>query len=248
MNTFLLCAGVHGDERGLDYLQRIVENRRPAGILFAGGVLPTARCYEPRTTLWGLTRPDARFVERFFQTLGRLNVFSAVIPGTDAPMEEFLQMGMHAEVEFANVHLAHATLVSRNGLAVIGLGGWVSEGTACEIDCCPRTLARYYLRSLATATQPNTVLLLARSPASSVGGSLLSAELIDTLHPHLCVVGDGHEGPGVRRVARTLVVNPGSLAEGRAAWLDLRRRAEDRVELLDQSAGRPVAVTPGSAS
>lgn len=247
MNTFLLCAGVHGDERGLECLQRIVENRRPDGILFAGGILPTARCYEPRISLWELTRPDARFVERFFQTLGRLKVFSAVIPGSDAPMEEFLQLGMHAEVEFPNVHLAHATLVGQDGLAVTGLGGWVSEGSACEVDCCPRTLARYYVRSLAATNRPHTVLLLARSPTGPAGGSLLSAELIDSLHPQLCVVGDGQDGPSVWKVAHTLVVYPGSLAAGRAAWLDWRRSAENRVELLDESAARPGAATPEAA-
>jgi hypothetical protein len=250
VNTFLLCSGVHGQARGLDWLRRVVETRRPDGILFAGGVLPLERCYKPKVTLWGMTRADAEFVERFFRTLGDLGVFSAVIPGAgDTPLEEFLRLGMHAEVEFPAVHLAHATLAVRDGLAVTGLGGWVSEGSACELDCCPRTLALYHLRALLGANQPHRVLLLARPPAGPLGGldgSRLSAELIDSLHPSLCVVGGGSEGAAVCQVAHTLVVNPGFLADGRAAWLDWRRGAEQRVELLDDKASHVVAATPPS--
>jgi Icc-related predicted phosphoesterase len=250
MNTLLLCSGIRGKQRGLDCLRRAVETRRPAGVLFAGGVLALERCYEAKISNWGMTREDALFAERFFETLGELGVFSAVIPGAgDTPLEEFLRLGMHAEVEYPEVSLAHATLITRNGLAVTGLGGWVSEGAACEVDCCPRSLARYYLRSLAAANQPHKVLLLARPPAgpSDSDGSVLSAELIDSLHPSLCVAGDAGEGASVRRVVHTLVVNPGSLSEGRAAWLDWRLGAADRVELLDEHTTLFAAAAPSPA-
>jgi Icc-related predicted phosphoesterase len=248
VNTFLLCSGIHGEERGLDTFRRLVDGRQPDGILFAGGVLAVGRCYEPKVTLWGMTREDAIFVERFFETLDELNVFSAVIPGrSDTPLDEFLRLGMNAEVEFPSVHVVHATVVTRNGMAVAGLGGWVSDGSAYELDCCSRTLAQYYVRSLAAATQPHKVLLLPRPPgvAGIPGGSLVSAELIDSLHPHLCLAGDGIDTPSVQRVAHTLVVCPGFLADGRAAWLDWRRPAGERVELLD--AARMRAASPRAA-
>jgi hypothetical protein len=247
VNTFLLCGGVHGEERGLDHLQRLVASHRPDGILFAGGVLSPCRNYQPKITLWGMTREDGLFVERFFRTLGELAVFSAVIPGSrDTPLEEFLRLGMCAEVEYPNVHLAHATLVTRDGLAVTGLGGWVSDGAACELDCCPRTLARYYVRSLLTAEQPHKVLLLGTPPAARptvIGGSVLSTELIDSLHPNLCVTGDDDGGTSVRRMVHALVVAPGSLSNGRAALLDWRRPVDERVQLLGERSGQAVPPT-----
>jgi hypothetical protein len=250
MNTFLLCSGVHGEDRGLHAVRLLVEVRRPDGILFAGGVLPVGRRYGPKITLWGMTREDSIFVERFFATLGGLGVFSAVIPGAeDTPLEEFLRLGTCAEVEFPSVHVVHANPATRDGMAVAGLGGWISEGAACELDCCSRTLAKYYVRPLSAATQPHKVLLLPRPPgaAGKPGTSLLSAELIDSLHPHVCVVGDGNEAPPVQRVAHTLVVCPGSLAQGRAAWLDWRRPPADRIQLLDDGTAQALAATPITA-
>jgi hypothetical protein len=236
----------------LNHLQRMMDSHRPDGILFAGGVLSPCRNYQPKTTLWGMTREDGLFVELFFRTLGELAVFSAVIPGShDTPLEEFLRLGMYAEVEYPNVHLAHATLVTRDGLAVTGLGGWVSEGAACELDCCPRTLAQYYVRSLLTADQPHKVLLLGSPPAvrpTAPGGSVLSTELIDSLHPNLCVTGDEGAGASVRRMVHALVVAPGSLSDGCAAMLDWRRPVDERVRLLGEPRGQPVSPTARLAS
>jgi Icc-related predicted phosphoesterase len=240
MNTFLLCSGVNGQVDSLDRLQQAVEYLRPEGILFAGGVLALGRAYEPRATEWGISREDARFLERFYQAIGSMNVFTVLIPGAmDTPLDEFLRIGMHAEVEFPAVHIAHATLITSDGVAVIGLGGWVSEGPACELDCCSRTMAQYHLRVLADARQPHRILLLGRPPVGSCGkqeGSLLTAELIDSLRPSLCVTGGGDGGQRIQRVAHTLIVNPGYLSDGKAAWLDWRRSAASTVELLDLNA------------
>jgi hypothetical protein len=47
------------------------------------------------------------------------------------------------------------------------------------------------------------------------------------------VVGGPSALRGTQRVARTLVVNPGQLAEGWAAWLDWSAPSGEQVELLD---------------
>jgi hypothetical protein len=248
MKTLLLCSGVNGEERGLDWLQRIVESGRPEGILFAGGVLNEGRYYDATVMPNGMARQEARFVERFFETLGKLGVWSAVIPGAfDTPLEEFLQMGMAAEIEFPGVHMAHATLVPEGDVAVIGLGGWVSERQAVEVEPCSRTMAHYYLRVLNAAKQPHTALLLAKPPTGRLGeteGNSMSGELIDSLRPSVCVVGDGSGRPGIDRVAHTLVVNPGFLADGRAAWLDWRRTPAQRVELMNLAEAVNCGVVP----
>src|SRR5260370_19300527 len=48
MKTLLLCGGVYGEERGLDWLRRIVEAGQPEGIPLAGGVLKQGRPSPPR--------------------------------------------------------------------------------------------------------------------------------------------------------------------------------------------------------
>jgi hypothetical protein len=222
----------------LDWLRQVVAKRRPDGILFAGGVLDPARHYAPQTTTeWGLTAEDARFLEQFFETLGHLSLFSAVIPGpVDTPLEDFLRMGMHAELEFPGVHLAHATLVEKGDIAVCGLGGGIADGPSMDPTTCSRTLAEYHLRSLWTAKQPHKILLLATPPIGPLGGEQGGAvinDLIDSYHPSLCVVAGPSERRGTQRIASTLVINPGHLAESWAAWLDWNRPTDECVEFLN---------------
>jgi hypothetical protein len=237
MRRFVACSGVRGRSKALSWLRRLVEKRRPDGVLFAGGVLDRGWRCTTDTAPCALTRDEAIFVEKFFQTVGGLGVFSAIIPGpADAPLDEFLRLGMAAEVEFPGLHIVHATPAEKGDVIVCGMGGCVVDGPAAELDVCSRTRAEYQLRPMWTARQPRKVLLLARPPTGALGGekgSRLIAELVDSFHPSLCVVAGPSERRGTRRMASTLVVNPGYLAEGWAAWLDWGREADDRVELLD---------------
>jgi hypothetical protein len=238
MRRFLICGGAYSRSKALEALRHLVQVRQPEGVLFAGGVVGGLRQYAVRgNTPWGLTREDALFIERFFETLGDLGVFAAVIPGpADTPLEEFLRMGMHAEVDFPGVHLVHATLVQKGDVAVCGIGGRIGNGAVVDRDSFPRTLAEYHLRPLLAARQPHRILLLSVPPTGPLGGdegTPLIGDLIDSHHPSLCVVGGSDACRGCQRLARTLVVNPGSLAEGSAAWLDWGRPAAEAVEFLD---------------
>jgi Icc-related predicted phosphoesterase len=238
MRRFLVCTGVHGRPKSLEWLRQAVEHRRPEGILFAGGVLDTARHYAARTTTaWGLTHEDALFLEQFFKTLGKLRLFSAIIPGPgDTPVEDFLRMGMHAEIEFPDLHLVHATLVEKGDIAICGIGGLLADAAACEREICSRTMAEYHLRPLWVAKQPHKILLLAVPPTGALGGAegcTLAGQLLDSYHPSLCVVAGPSERRGTQRVAHTLVLNPGHLAEGWAAWLDWNREVPEQVEFVN---------------
>lgn len=237
MRRFLICSGVHSRPKSLEWLQRAVETRHPDGILFAGGVLDMGRQYTSRTTPWGLTHDDAIFIEKFFETLGHIGIFSAVIPGpVDTPLEDFLRAGMHAEVTYPNLHMAHATLIERGDVAVSGIGGCIMEGHMTDVDRYSRTVAEYFLRPFRLAPQPHTVLLLATPPLGPLGGSdgsRVVSELIDSYHPSLCVVNGPHETRGVQHIAHTTIVNPGHVAEGWAAWLDWNRDLNDQVSFLN---------------
>jgi Icc-related predicted phosphoesterase len=220
----------------LEWLRQAVANRRPEGVLFAGAVLDSSREYKARITPWELTHDDAVFLVNFFETMGNLGVFTAVVPGsTDTPLEEFLRLGMNAEVEFPRLHLVHATLVEKGDVAVCGAGGRICEGRMIETDVCSRTLIEYHLRTFWAVKQPHKILLLATPPTGPLGGaegSRLTSDLIDSYYPSLCVVAGPNECRGIQRIAHTLVVNPGHLAHGWAAWLDWNRSVEDQVKFF----------------
>lgn len=236
MRRFLICAGACGQAGALEGLRHWAEARRPDGILFAGGILGRPRQYQARAaTQWGMTREDALFLEKFFATLGGLRCFTALIPGpADTPLDEFLRLGMHAEVEHPGLHLAHATLIAEKDVAVCGMGGCLTNECMPESDYFSRPKVEYYLRSLWSAVQPRKILLLPEPPFNGLSGPedrRLPDTLVDSYHPTLCIIGGDHRG--FRRVASTLVVNPGRLADGHAAWLDWGRTTSDQVELLD---------------
>jgi Icc-related predicted phosphoesterase len=242
MKRFLVCGGVHGSETALTWLRQTLIERRPNGLLFTGGILSPNRCYAPSITEWGLTRDDARFMEHFFETLGECDVFTAVLPGPyDTPLEDFLRMGMHAEQEYPNLHLAHASLIEEDGVAVCGVGGCLVEEDCQEADTTSRIRANYHLRTLDVADHFRKLLLLPAPPCSLGGekeGRLIDS-LIDGHSADLCAVAGPTEHRGIQRIARTLIVNPGCLADGSAAWVDWRRHPGGHVEFLDDPTVRP---------
>ena len=205
--------------------------------MFAGGILSPARQVVPRSSPWGLTPEDERFVHEFLESLGELGTFCAVIPGPNfQPMDEFYRLGIAGELEFPNVHVAHATLLEERDVAICGLGVTLSEETLMREDCYSRVRANFFLRPLRTSTKPRKILLLPEPPPGAVGwpeGNILIGEIIDGLRPSLCVVAGKTDRRGVQRIASTLVVNPGTLADGSAAWLDWNQRSDDQVEYLE---------------
>lgn len=238
MRRFLLCSGIYGQAQALDRLEALVHERRPDAVLFVGGVLQQAREHAPMLRgEFGYTKQDGIFVERFFATLGRLDVFSAILPGVfDAPIELFLHTGMKAELEYPGLHVVHATPMSDGDLAIFGLGASIDGYTDTNIGYCSWTLANYYLRPLATTEKPRTMLLLSE-PLQSWHGEeenrRLTEALITSYHPQVCVLGRPCPSRGVERIASTLVISPGYLVDGCAAWLDWSRPRDHQVELID---------------
>jgi hypothetical protein len=237
MRRFLLCSGVYGNKSSIDWLRRLSTERRPEAILFAGGILSQERKVVPRSASpWGLTLEDERFAHEFLSALGTLRVFSAVIPGANfEPEDDFFRIAMAAELEFPNLHVVHATLVEEHDLAICGLGVAITEQPLMREDAYTRLKALYFLRCLRTSRKPRKVLLLPDSPPGVLGGphgNIVIGDLIDGLKPNLCVVAGSTERRGVQRIASTLVVNPGHLTDGSAAWLDWDRSGDDQVEFL----------------
>jgi len=228
MKTLLACCGLDGDLTALDRLRVTVREKRPDAVLFAGGVLRPGREYDG----WDLTLDDARFVEDLLHTLGGLGVFTAIIHGrADEPADELLRLAMNAELEYPALRIAHGTLCHDGELAVCGVGGRVCDGPAYELGLWSRTQAELSARSLRSATAPRKALLLATSAEEEV-----CAALIGRAGPGLCVA-PGEDGRwGSRRVGGAVVVCPGHLAEGMAAWV--KWDGEPEVSFLDLVSGQ----------
>jgi Icc-related predicted phosphoesterase len=106
-------------------------------------------------------------------------------------------------------------------------------------DSYSRVSAQYFLRALGSSGKPRKVLLLSEPPPGPLGGqegNLIVGDLIDWLRPSLCVVAGPTERRGLQRIASTLIVNPGHLADGSAAWLDCDRSGDDQVEFCKTDA------------
>jgi hypothetical protein len=237
MKRLLLCSGVCGKRSGLECLHRFASEQRPEAILFAGGILSPERQMAPRASSpWGLTLEDERFLQEFGAALGRLGVFSAVIPGPNfQPLDEFYRWGLALELEFPHVHMAHATLVEERDLAVCGLGAAIDDTTLMRENSYSRVRALYFLRPLRTSVKPRKVLLLPEPPPGVLGGpegNRAIGEIIDGSGPGLCVVAGRTERRGLQAIASTLIVNPGSLADNSAALVDWDRSGNDQVEFL----------------
>ncbi|MGL4549724.1 MAG: hypothetical protein ACRC33_00945, partial [Gemmataceae bacterium] len=214
MKTFLVCCGLDGRPDALGLLEAAVRERKPDGLLFAGGVLAREHEYAASlTTEFGHTRAASLFLERFFTALGRLDVFAAVIPGAaDAPLDPFLRIGMMAELAHPRLHVVHVTPAVERGVAVFGLGGRIAEYTDTDHGLYSRSLAEYYFRPLWAAEQPRTVLLLPDPPRTVHGegeARRLAEAMIATYRPSLCVLPAPDGARGADRVAGTLVIRPG---------------------------------------
>jgi Icc-related predicted phosphoesterase len=230
MRRFLIAGQPDGRPEALAKLRALVQERRPDGVLLTGsfggsGFLSHAE----RLQHW----------EECFDRVGEFGVFTALVPGAqDVPLREFLRLAKDAEVEYPTLHVAHATLWEEGDVAVCGLGGDLSEDQdrGDERLCHSRASAEYFLRMLWRAEQPHKVLLLSVAPPGRLGGAAgnrICGDFIDSYHPSLCVVAGPTDGRGVQRIAHTLVVNPGRLADGSAAWLDWKRGHDAPVEFCN---------------
>jgi hypothetical protein len=237
MRRFLVISGINGHAEALDRLQTMVHERQPDGLLFAGSVLPPWGEDATFKTEGMYTTEAMLFTERFFSTVGSLGLFCAVVPSIfDAPIDHFLRVGMAAELMYPNIHLVHVTPVEEGEMAVFGLGGCIMDYTSTNVGYYSQTLAEYYLRPMLTAEQPRKVLLLSDLPhgwRGELANSRLADALINTYHPAVCVIGRPGAKGRIERVARTLIIHPGYLADGCAAWFDWERPGDDKAELLD---------------
>jgi uncharacterized protein len=177
------------------------------------------------------------------RALGKAGLPAFWVPGPgDAPIEAHLREAFNMELAFPRLRGVHGTAAFAPGPVLFaGMGGAVSDDPDAERDereslRYPRWEAEYRLKLLADLKDYELVLLFATPPAHKGHdhpGSEALTELVATYRARLVVSG------GERRselIGRTLVVAPGSLAEGEYAVADLHERQVELRELAATAA------------
>jgi len=209
-------------EGQLDHLERAVELIPDLGVdaLVLVGDLAGA----------GTKTDDYR---KAFKILGRASVPSFYVPGPrDAPVEDYLREAYNLEIVYPYLHGVHGSFAFAPGHVLIaGMGGEIADGDRGREEVTrlvyPAWEAEYRLKVLRELKDYQKVFLFARMPAHKglhESGSEELAELIKTHNPRLVVAYDpGFTGSVLKHewLGKSLVVAPGSLAEGDFTVVDL---------------------------
>jgi Icc-related predicted phosphoesterase len=179
-----------------------------------------------------------------FRTLASAGLPTYWVPGPgDAPVEHYLREAHNIEIVFPFLHGLHGTAAFAPGHVLFaGLGGELGDdpdGPREERERLryPRWEAEYRLKLLRELPEHQLVLLFATHPAHKglgTRGSEALAELIGTHRPRLVICGGDR---GAEMLGRSLVVAPGSLAEGHYAVADVQSQHVQH-EQLAAVAGR----------
>lgn len=217
MNTILVCAGVYGDNAALEELVALAESRKPDCILFAGGIIaPESKGTE-----------RARFFVRFLAALGGASPFSLVIPGThDTPLTEYMRAAITSETVSPHVFSAHAVPVIQQDVAVLGLGGSITDTEDSQHPSITysHTTAEYFFKTFLHLTSSIKIMML-----HEIYPNLMS-EFLKTYRPFICVKG-GDANYSSEVLPHTLRVNPGHLIKHSAAWITRQERKVEKIDL-----------------
>jgi uncharacterized protein len=181
---------------------------------------------------------DAASLGSLFKTLARGGLPTYWVPGAgDAPIDHYLREAQNIEIVAPFLRGVHGTMAFAGAhVLVAGFGGEVSDdpdGPRDEQDrlLYPRWEPEYRLKLVRELDEHQLVLVFSTPPAhASLGGagSDVLAELVGTYRPRLVVCGGE---PGTAMLGRSLVVAPGSLADGHYAIADLHSHEVESEQL-----------------
>ena len=245
----LVIGDLQGNLEFLGKLTEVIPQIRPHMILFTGGITKgTARLREFEKALQEKRHPD-RFrpeileeekedlmlYERFFDSLGNLDLPVYTVPGRmDAPLHRYEKAARDHEITFPKIRSVHQGFAFFHEYEIVGLGGEITEHDREDFFILryPRWEAEYSLKFVFDL-KPRQLLMLFHTPPRSgefdlVGGRYIGSEvvtdLIKTFNPRYAFVGT-LPTPRKGWVGDTLVVAPGALAQGYYAVVDLTDRS-----------------------
>ncbi|MCM2373673.1 metallophosphoesterase family protein [Aporhodopirellula aestuarii] len=236
MKRLLVCGRFDGDPHSLEHLQTFTQRHQPDAILIAG-LWHGSNGYDRK-----MPAEQKLFYRELFETVKRTDRIAIILPGEhDVPMADFMRLILMEERNNAKLHCVHATHHVEQNVLFAGLGGDLNEVIDTWNDRlrCSRSSADYFLRDVANARVPYTVLMLTTPILGSIGDGLhsdiagdtqLASEIINSTHPVLAVVAGETSNRNCKRLGTSRVINPGRISEGSATIVDLTDL--DRVEFI----------------
>jgi Icc-related predicted phosphoesterase len=220
--TRVLCAASpRGSRQAIERLHEIADDRDAHAIVVVGDL--------------GIGELRRESYRALFRALAGDRRPAYWVPGSqDAPIGDYLRETHNIEVVHPFVRGVHGTPAFTPGghILVAGLGGEISDDPEApreEIERLryPRWEAAYRLKLLAEFGEHERLLAFATPPAhkgTGEPGSEVVTELVATWRPRI-VVCPGPRPPEM--IGRSLVVAPGSLADGHFAVADVGSRDVD---------------------
>ncbi len=214
---FLVLSDIHGDSEYIEMLDQ--EFAEADAVLFVGDF---ARFKEPETGL-----PVMNTLVRKHDSI------FAVTGNCDEPsfVEELVNLDISVEGD----------LIFRDGLAFAGSGGALKftgttpnertdEDLASDLEIVKKQLAENGPEEL------NNLILITHQPPFDSGmdkitagistGSKLFRQFIEEYQPLLALSGHIHESYATGKIGKTVLMNPGSLAEGRYGIVEIERSGD----------------------
>lgn len=206
---FLVISDLHGKTEVLDKMDDIFNS--VDAVLFAGDF---CECFKTETSKPAM---DA--------LLKKHDEIYAVLGNCDEP--EFIE-----ELEDAGIN-AERILNYTEGVSIIGSGGGQIFTEKTPNERSEEDLLADFAILDAESELDNLVIISHNPPKDTKcdavnpelhAGSLMFRKFIEEKKPLLVVCGHIHEGCGIDKIGETVVINPGSLAEGKYALAEILKK------------------------
>ncbi|MCD4812211.1 hypothetical protein K8S19_00740 [bacterium] len=176
---------------------------------------------------------DLRIYRKFCALVDSLGIPSLIIPGSlDAPEERYFMFMQQAVFLSDNLLLLHENTVKLDEYVVAGFGGELTEHEKEDYFVLqyPRQETLFGTRRM-RYINPSRILIFHSAPiihveeeAGMQKGSRLVNEIVTTVAPSFLFCGSSFAVPQVNELGSTVVVNPGSLADGHFAIVQTKSR------------------------
>ena len=214
----LVISDLHANNDVLDNMDDVFS--QADAVLFAGDF---AEAFKPETGKDSLKKLCSKH-ESIFAVLGNCD------------NEDFLD-----DLEEQDV-CVEKTLVFHDGLAIAGAGGGSKFTGTTEFERTEEEILSDFeiVENAVTdggdiSLWKNLILISHNPPKAQLcdkvnetlhAGSQLFTDYIEKNQPLAVICGHIHEGVGIEKIGNTTVINPGSLGEGKYAWLEIEKTDE----------------------
>ncbi len=205
---FLVVADIHGD---IEKLYRTIAHldEKPDAVLVAGDFTPFG---------------PAELVSKELSALRRVSKHVFAVPGNEDDEE--------ARRKMKKVNI-HGKKVKFKGAEIIGFEGatWLEtdSGVMMQYEPLHEKFKDVKGRTIVLTHVPPFDTKLDKLWTGRHVGSTFLRSIVDDYQPDLVVSGHIHESGGIDKIGRTTLLNPGALADGYSAWVEMGQKGGPKI-------------------